>query len=259
MKVLNRNVVVLGAGWLGEAICQHAQLQGWQVEGTRTQLHHTHPWSRQFVLTEQGQVEHSVTLEHAYWICAIPPRARQVDSNYLNTLEQALSLAKKMSAKGFLLCSSTGVYDTADAEYDEQGALADKSTLRVSILRGAEERVLNSGGKIARLAGLQGPNREPGRFVAGKALSSSANARVNMVHRDDVVAAITSTVAHWQEAADIYNICYPSHPTRKAFYQRHCKRLGNPEPTFASSATQERIIKAERITELGFEYRHAIY
>ncbi|PCK33508.1 NADP-binding protein [Pseudoalteromonas piscicida] len=258
MKVLNRSVVVLGAGWLGEAICQKAQLQGWQIEGTRTKPDHSHTWSRQFVLTEQGAIKHSITLKHAYWICAIPPRARQIESNYLETLEQALSLAKQMSAEGFLLCSSTGVYSTAEGEYDEQGELADKSNLRVNILRSAEELVLKSGGKVVRLAGLQGPNREPGRFVAGKALSSSANGRVNMVHRDDVVAAINCIVTYWQQAADVYNICYPAHPTRAAFYQRHCEKLGNPQPSFASSTVQARIIKAERIAELGFEYRYPI-
>lgn len=258
MKVLNRSLVVLGAGWLGEALCREAELQGWQIEGTRTQASEMHSWSRQLVLTENGTLAHSISLHNAYWVCAIPPRARHVDSNYLETLEQALLLAKNMSAAGFLLCSTTGVYSTENGEYDEQGKLADKANRRVDILRTAEEMVLNAGGKVVRLAGLQGPGREPGRFVAGKALSSSANGRVNMVHRGDVIAAINTVIARWQDAADIYNVCYPAHPTRQAFYQYHCEKLGTEMPSFASSKEEARIIKAERITELGFAYHHPI-
>ena len=251
-------VVVLGAGWLGQELCLQLQASGCQVEGTRTTANNVYPWSR-VLRSEQQQLEHTLSLQQAYWVCAIPPRARKADSNYLATLQQSLELAQQMSAKGFLLCSSTGVYNTDAGHYNEQGELASKASTRINVLRSAEELVLQQGGKVLRLAGLQGPNREPGRFVAGKALSSSSNARVNMVERQDVIDAISSVLMQWQQAQSIYNVCYPAHPTREDYYRYHCQQQGTAMPSFAATDNVDRVIQAQAITELGFSYRYPIY
>ncbi|WP_440054404.1 NADP-binding protein [Pseudoalteromonas sp. T1lg65] len=257
MTVKEKQLVVLGAGWLGQPLCSLFSNAGWHVEGTRTEQHHNFSWQRQFKL-EESNLSHNLTLADAYWVCAVPPRARHADSNYLKTLEVALQLAEQMQSKGFLLCSSTGVYPSTGGCYDESSELADKSNSRVSILRTAEEMVFNAQGKVLRLAGLQGPQREPGRFIAGKELPSAAQGCVNMVHQGDVLNAIKVVLDNWDEAETVYNICYPEHPTREDFYRHHCALQGTELPTFRQQHEHSRIIDGSRITKLGFSYQFPI-
>ncbi|MCG7536801.1 NADP-binding protein [Pseudoalteromonas sp. OOF1S-7] len=253
---MHNKLVVAGAGWLGMPVARTAAAQGWQVQATRRRTHDD-GLSRQLIHDGKTLV-HNVSLQQAFWLCAMPPGARREDSNYLMTLEATLALATQMQMSGFLLCSSTGVYADADGHYTEQGALAATDSQRQRILQQAEQLVLSQGGKVLRLAGLVGPGREPGQFVAGKALRSSGQERVNMVHRDDVVAAIMSVLHHWPQARAVYNLCSPSHPHKQDYYQAHCAQAGTAPPSFAGEDSKARIIDGSAIGELGFSYQHAI-
>ncbi|TLX48651.1 NADP-binding protein [Pseudoalteromonas phenolica] len=249
-------LVVLGAGWLGSAIIERAIQANWQVQGTSRSLNSSSAIIRQFTLQEDKLI-HSVDLTDAYWVCAIPPRARHADSNYLETLSAALRLSDDLACKGFLLCSSTGVYSEQDGTYTESGEL-DSGTTRKKILLAAEQRVFDSKGKVLRLAGLVGPNREPGKFVAGKTLKSSSQAAVNMVHQADVVAAIETIILNWAEANAVYNVCHPDHPTRQDYYLKRCAKLGTQPPLFSSDIASARVIDGSAIEALGFSYQAEI-
>ncbi|WP_190366832.1 NADP-binding protein [Pseudoalteromonas sp. S16_S37] len=250
-------LVVLGAGWLGKPLCLIAKEKGWQVEGTRTQPT-SEKYERVFCLKDD-KLQSNVSLEGAWWVCAIPPRARQKESNYLQLLDEALLLSKKLNRKGFLLCSSTGVYPNENGNFNEQfDVLHMNVSSRQSVLVSAEQKVQAGGGKILRLAGLVGPNREPGRFVAGKQLSSSSQGLVNMVHQQDVLNAIFCVLDNWPQADDIYNVCHPAHPTRLSYYQQKCDQWGSETPTFASDEQSERVIDGRLICQLGFSYQYDI-
>ncbi|MCF6435472.1 NADP-binding protein [Pseudoalteromonas sp. MMG022] len=249
-------LVVLGAGWLGRPLCVQAMAKGWQVEGTRTQPRQEDEFERILHL-DGALLQHNVTLRDAWWVCAIPPRARSEKSNYLATLEQSLLLSKKLDCQGFLLCSSTGVYSNDSGCYSEQSETSLASS-RQHVLVSAEQQVLSYGGKVLRLAGLVGQGREPGRFVSAKQLRSSSQGSVNMVQQQDVLNAVFTVLNNWHEAKDIYNVCYPSHPSREAYYQQKCEQLGTPAPTFASDEKVERIIDGTAICQLGFNYQHPI-
>ena len=249
-------LVILGAGWLGRQLIEVAKLQGWQVQGTsRNPENHNLPL-RKFLYTQMG-LDHDVDLQQAYWVCAIPPKARHANSDYLDTLDAAISLANDLQCRGFLLCSSTGVYPELEGEYFEQSKL-DSNTIRKKILIEAENKVLDINGKVLRLAGLVGPGREPGKFVAGKVLKSSSKAAVNMVHQQDVIDAIVHVLLKWENADSIYNVCYPWHPMRENYYQEKCKKLGTLAPSFEKSTVVKRIINGAAIEQLGFEYKMPI-
>ncbi|ESP94082.1 MULTISPECIES: NAD-dependent epimerase/dehydratase family protein [Pseudoalteromonas] len=254
--MMNNKLVVLGAGWLGNALVHSAKSCGWDVQATRRQADATAD-IQAFCVTDT-KLHHSLSLTDAYWVCAIPPRMRQSDSHYLETLTCALEAAKSMRCKGFLLCSSTAVYGNEAGTFDEQAPLAAQDSKRQQILQSAEQMVLAQNGKVARLAGLVGPGREPGRFIAGKHLSSSAHATVNMVHQQDVVEGIMCLLTSWHAAQSIYNLCHPSHPTKQQYYQGHCEAYGSELPNFASDEVVSRVIDGAAITELGFQYRHMI-
>lgn len=256
MVVNDNKMVVLGAGWLGQALCLKAKELAWQVQGTHRSRDHEHDFQRQFAL-EDGVLKHDVSLEGAWWVCAIPPRSRSSESNYLDTLQAGLELAKHLNCKGFILCSSTGVYPTDNGCYDESTEINCQSA-RQQTLYDAEQLVLNAGGKVLRLAGLVGPGRDPGKFVAGKELSSSSQQVVNMVHQQDVIAAIFSVLENWSSASSIYNVVNPAHPTKADYYQQKCAEQGNQPPTFTSHDKGERLIDGSAIESLSFRYKAPI-
>ena len=253
MVVNDNKMVVLGAGWLGQALCLKAKGLAWQVQGTHRSRDHEHDFQRQFAL-EDGVLKHDVSLEGAWWVCAIPPRSRSSESNYLDTLQAGLELAKHLNCKGFILCSSTGVYPTDNGCYDESTEINCQSA-RQQTLYDAEQLVLNAGGKALRLAGLVGPERDPGKFVVGKELTSSSQQVVNMVQQQDVIAAIFSVLENWSNANSIYNVVNPAHPTKADYYQQKCSELGNQPPTFTSHEAGERIIDGSAIEALNFHYQ----
>ena len=256
MGTNNDQLVVLGAGWLGHSLCLQQQQKGWQVQGTHRNNVHQYDFQRQLVFTD-NKLTHQVDLHNAWWVCAIPPRSRHADSHYLETLTLAIELANSMQAKGFLLCSSTAVYNQDNLTYNEQSPI-EATTSRQQPLIAAEQLVLNSGGKVLRLAGLIGPNREPGRFVAGKQLQSSSMQTVNMVQQQDVINAITTVLVNWSVAAPIYNVVNPAHPTKADYYQQKCQQYGTQAPTFISDKIAERIIDGSAIEDLGFNYQFDI-
>ena len=252
----NNKLVVLGAGWLGSALCVEAKKLAWQVQGTHRSSEHEHDFQRQFAL-EGTVLKHDVSLEDAWWVCAIPPRSRSSESNYLATLQAGLELAKQLNCKGFILCSSTGVYPTDNGHYDESTTINCQSA-RQQLLFDAEQLVLNAGGKVLRLAGLVGPGRDPGKFVAGKELSSSSQQVVNMVQQQDVIAAIFSVIGNWSSASSIYNVVNPAHPAKADYYQQKCAEQGNQPPTFTSHDKGERLIDGSAIESLNFRYQAPI-
>lgn len=256
MGIEKEQLVVLGAGWLGRPLCLQQQKKGWNVQGTHRSNVHQHTFERQLIF-EGNKLNHQLDLHNAWWVCAIPPGTRQPESHYLETLKLAIQLANSMSAKGFLLCSSTAVYDQDNAIYTEQSAVK-VTTVRQKPLIAAEQQVLNSGGKVLRLGGLIGPEREPGRFVAGKELRSSSLQTVNMVQQQDVINAIVTVLKNWQLAAPIYNVVNPSHPTKADYYQQKCTQNGTQPPSFSSHEKAERIINGSAIEELGFNYQYDI-
>ena len=249
-------LVVLGAGWLGHTLCVNAQKAGWQVQGTHRSDVHKFDFERQFIL-ENDQLTHQIDLQDAYWVCAIAPRSRHNESNYPDTLTAALKLSKGLNAKGFLLCSSTGVYDQEHGVYSENSDISCTNERQIKLYE-AEEQVLQQDGKVLRLAGLFGPNREPGRFVAGKELNTSSEQVVNMVHQQDVINAIFAVIEHWSVGQNIYNVVNPAHPTKAEYYALKCLQQGSEMPRFASDEKAERKVIGSAIEALGFTYQYGI-
>ena len=164
---------------------------------------------------------------------------------------------EKLKMKGFLLCSSTGIYPNEIGEYNELSELS-LVTGRQKLLNQAEQVVLKltEVGKVVRLAGLIGPKRHPGKFVSGKHLKSSALATVNMVHQKDVINGIICLLQQWQTPEKIFNLVTPDNPTKQDFYQQACSQLKVKTPTFELNERETRIIDGSQITQLEFEYQY---
>jgi len=247
------NVVVLGSGWLGNELSANLQQIGVVTQETCRSSKLAHEKSiHYFNVNNKSDLEHNISLENAYWISCITPK-----DNYIETLEHAVKLATKLKMKGFLLCSSTGIYPSIPGEYNELSELT-LVTGRQKLLNEAEQAVLKLAefGKVVRLAGLMGAKRHPGRFVSGKHLKSSGMATVNMVHQKDVINGILCLLKQWSSPEQVFNLVTPDSPTKQEFYQQACSQLEVQPPSFELNKSETRIIDGRKITQLGFEYQY---
>jgi nucleoside-diphosphate-sugar epimerase len=91
---------------------------------------------------------------------------------------------------------------------------------------------------VLRLAGLVGADRHPVRHLVKKSPLASANKRVNLIERTDVIAAIQaiSDKALWGETL---HLCSHDHPSRKDYYTWAANKLDLPEPVFTDEKIED--------------------
>ena len=130
------------------------------------------------------------------------------------------------SLRRIVYTSSTGVYaqddgswvdETSDTKPDNDDGRALVDAERV-ILEGAERLGITA--TVLRLAGIYGPSRDPADRIARMAGSERSNGDtlVNLVHRDDIVAALLRLVD--VPYLGILNLAADTPTTRRSFYDR---------------------------------------
>lgn len=128
--------------------------------------------------------------------------------------------------------SSTGVYAKTTSHptvTEASGPFA--STPRAGRLLTAERAVLNHPhATVFRLAGLIGPDRHPIERMAGQP-RPGGGAPVNLIHRDDVTAAITLTLTQGGPPGT-FNLAADEHPTREAYYTHEAAQRSVEAPRF---------------------------
>ena len=154
-----------------------------------------------------------------------------------------------------LMTSSTSVYPDLDGVVTESDAGAHEG---VALRRNgaavlAAERVFYGATAfdttILRLAGLYGYGRHPGRYFAGRRGLAGGEAPVNLVHRDDVIGAVSSVLEH-DARGSTFNVCADHHPTRRRLYTSYAERLGLEPPVFdGTEAEGYKFVSNHRLKE----------
>ncbi|WP_438865404.1 hypothetical protein [Neptunicella sp.] len=250
------NAVIVGAGWLGQALGQHLIDAGLSVQmTTREPLRSSqHYWT--LFNCEGNTIEHRITLQQAVWIFCIPAgRTPEKQASYRHYLARAIQLATQLNMQAFVLCSTTGVYPTEAGLYHESDHITATSERQSRLLQNeALTTALGNKGKVLRLAGLYGPKRHPGRFFEHKRPSSNGAETVNMIHQTEAVRAIGYIIEHIDKIPPIINLVMPDHPTKAAFYQQAAQKLNLPAPEFTSGKAHQRIISSQLLTDLGYQF-----
>ncbi|MEG3128798.1 SDR family oxidoreductase [Pantoea cypripedii] len=263
-----KKVAIVGLGWLGMPLAMALTARGWQVTGSKTSPDGVDAARRcgieacQLVLTPELECEADDldTLMSVDALVVTLPASRTVQGgeDYMQAVQNVVDTALAYKVPRIIFTSSTSVYGPGP------GVMKERSPLRPETVAGktlvALENWLHdlpgTSVDIVRLAGLVGPNRHPGRFLAGKTDLSDGSHVVNLVHLDDVVEAIV-LLLQTPKGGRVYNLCAPKHPTRSEFYPTVARQLGLTPPTFVAE-TQGNVGKSidgrAICDELGFEY-----
>lgn len=207
------------------------------------------------------------------------PRGGGVEAyrrTYLEGTRNLLEWLQEVPPKRYLYTSSTGVYGQDDGTWVDETSATDPDSLTARILVETEQELLRAARErafpavVLRLAGIYGPGRDYWlrQMLSGEARVPGDGTRwMNMVHRDDIVAAAEATLEQGRPG-EIYNLC-DNEPVRHLdFFRWLAGRLGRPVPPFApedSSLRRKRGLTNKRVSNrklreaLGYTLRVPTY
>lgn len=266
-----KKVAITGLGWLGMPLAMALTARGWQVTGSKTTPDGVEAARRcgieafQLELTPEMEIEADnlaplLTVD-ALVITLPASRTAEGGERYMQAVQNIVDSALVYKIPRIIFTSSTSVYGNASGVMKENSPLQPE-TVAGKTLVALESWLHDLPGTsvdILRLAGLVGPNRHPGRFLAGKTDVADGAHGVNLVHLDDVVEAIM-LLLQTPKGGHLYNLCAPKHPPRDLFYPCVTRQLGLTPPQFLPTDGKDsgKIIDGNRIcNELGFEYSYA--
>ncbi len=264
-----KTITIIGCGWLGLPLGVALQQDGYTVRGTTTtasklahlQLSGIDPYLARLTAAGLEAAESTLLLGSDIVIITIPPGRSDTDRalRYPGQLQLLLKqIAVRAPVPRVVYTSSTSVYGEPVGVVTE-ASVTDPQTPSARAVVAAEQALQATIPEwlIVRLAGLYGPDRHPGRWLAGKTDLSGGNAPVNLVHQQDVISAIRTLLAadHW---GNIYNICSELHPLKRHYYPLMCQRLGLALPVYRKdTAPGGKIVQNDKLKrDTGFAYQY---
>lgn len=245
-----KRISILGCGWFGFAFAKRLIELGYEVKGSTTTPEKLSLLAAEkinpFLINFNADIiigDNEFFEADVLFIC-IPPKRNSTELfHYPEKIKSILSAADQI--KQVVLISSTSVYGDGNMvadEFTETHPDTDSGKvvlLAESILK--EKRAQNA--TIIRFAGLIGPNRNPGRFFAGKQNVPNGLAPVNLIHQTDAVGIVCQLLAK-KEFGRIYNACSPNHPSRMEFYTAAAKNTDLPAPGFIEENKNWKVVES---------------
>jgi len=276
-----KSVSIVGCGWFGLPLAKALIKQGYIVSGSKRSMEAAaalnHDGISGFGLdldkqqfngcvigeSEPGFDESTLAMLHQGLhtdaiIINIPPAIVKSPGAYLKRLSFLKRLMAQHEYMRLIFVSTTGVYPSSECPVTESDAAPHSPSSEVLL---AAEKLFSEcdNACIIRFAGLVGPGRHPGRFLAGKENLPGRESPVNLVHLDDCIGAVACLLSG-KALSPSYNICANQHPTREAFYSTAAKDLSLEAPTFSDESQIGQVgkcIDGTKISkELGFQYRY---
>ncbi|MEM6522747.1 MAG: SDR family oxidoreductase [Bacteroidota bacterium] len=252
-------ISILGCGWLGMALGRKlAQNTEYEVKGSTTgtiKLETIKTAGMQAFRVDLGDHCPDAFFESDILIITIPPSTEGFEKNMSNLVH----LLPVYKIEKVVFISTTSLYPSLNQEVLEEDADYLKSPHSGISMLAIEDLFRESAEfqtTIIRFAGLYGPGREPGRFLAARSGLKGAENPINLIHQDDCIAIIENIIGQgvWGET---FNACSDEHPTRKEFYTRAAESLGLGAPGFSNQPTSYKVVNSDKLKSIiGYKFIH---
>ena len=266
-------ISILGCGWMGQPLGRTLAAAGHDVKGSTTTPEKVDaldadgitPYLLQLDPDLQGDVGDFFAAD-VLFLNVPPPRRR--DDGVAFHRKQMEAVQEANEASWVILASSTGVYGNvarhlreSDQPPGQPEALDGPRRSTGEVLLEVEQtwRDASVDTTILRFGGLYGPDRHPGRFLAGRTGIARPEAPVNLIHLDDCIGIVRAVLDRPDTArGEIYNAVATETPTRRATYSRAAEVLGLDPPSFDDDDTRSgKAISNEKVrTDLDYTFRH---
>lgn len=262
-----KSISILGCGWLGLPLATRLVEAGWTVRGSTTSLEKLKTLENagitpfRVVLDGQDSLLPLAFFDAEVLFLNVPPqrRAPNVQARVQDQIQRVMQAAARGGVTWIVFASSTSVYANLNREVTEADARTGTPERTSGLALRAAEDTLEQAPfdvTILRYAGLYGPERFPGRFMAGKTGVDGADAPVNLVHLDDAVGVAEAVLAQ-NVRNEVFNVCADTHPTRQRLYTQAAESLGLEPPQFSDEPKPFKIVgNAHLKARLGYVFQH---
>ena len=282
-KFAQKRLVVFGCGYVGGMVAREAARRGLRVTAlTRNE-------AKAAALRASGIEVVVADLAETGWHERITEGAELVLNavssgrggieayrrSYVDGMRSILTWARERGPVGTLVyTSSTSVYPQGEGARVDEDAPTDGAGERGRILREAETLLEKNAGAcerwfVLRLAGIYGPERlNLLEQVRAGSVSGRGDRRLNLIHRDDVGAAIWAAfTAPRAVAGGVFNVADDGAAPKAEVANWLAMKVGVAAPAFTglplsgrTTATPDRIIANDRIKRvLGWAPRFASF
>lgn len=260
---VRQTISILGAGWLGTAFARHCHSLGMKVNVSTTtpsKLHTLSELGLNPFLVKIADLEAEEGIEDFFtaeiMVVTVPTTGfKGIGSE---AVQNICRMASAGGVQRIVYISSTSVYPDVNREVSVEDANPDTDSGKFQYE--LENTLIGSWDKewvILRLAGLFGPDRHPGRFLAGRENLPQGDSLVNLIHQEDCVGALAKAI-QLGAPTGIFHLASPDHPTRRLFYTEAAISINLPIPTFLPESEAEfKIVEPfEFEAKFGFAIRH---
>ncbi|UOX34996.1 SDR family NAD(P)-dependent oxidoreductase [Flavobacterium sediminilitoris] len=289
---VNKQISILGCGWLGLPLAKKLIENGFSVKGSTTS-------ENKLALLESNKIEPFLLSlfenkvegniddflnDSEILIIDIPPSLRKDTSiSFVTKIKTLVTQIEKSEIKKILFVSSTSVYrDVFPIEKITEETPTNPDTESGRQLVEVEQLLLNNPNFetiILRFGGLIGEDRHPIKHLAGKKDVENPDAPINFIHQEDcigIITAITQQLLDFDKKNNdvmlkhsgtskqhdnfVFNAVSPEHPTREKYYQKKASDLNLALPIFTkNSKSKGKIILSTKIeTFLSYTFKKEI-
>lgn len=268
-KKNNLNTVsILGCGWLGLPLARRLIKHGLSVKGSTSTLEKISLLESEgiapfFISINDNQIEGNIGefLQSEILVINIPPKRKpDIVEYYTRQLDLLIAQIEMSSVKKVIFVSTTSVYQNNNGTVTEDTRPQPEKPSGIVTLDVENKLRSNPSFQttLIRFAGLMGPDRHPGRFLAGKTNLPGANDPVNLIHLEDCIEIIQRVIEKgaWGE---VFNGCADGHPAKKEFYTKAAIAQGLVPPEFSSEASSGfKIVDGSKVKlSLHYQYQFA--
>ena len=272
--------LIIGCGYVGEALGQRLIALGHDVTGVRRSPDHNTRLARLGIrpvnldITEDGAL---AKLNDLYdWVVIAAASSRDGEEAHRKVFglgsENIARWLKSVDARTVVFISSTSVYPQINGEWVSENSAAPPENGPGKILLEAEQTMATAGPTVTllRSSGIYGPSRGHlfRRFMSGNAVVEGDGSRyLNMVHRDDLVETIIAALQNGGRRG-LYNITDDEPVTQLDFLKWLSETTGRPMPPFVPEpdpSTRRRGITNKRVSNklfketFGFKYKYPTF
>jgi len=223
-----RGVVIVGCGYVGQALGEALVAAGYDVVGTTTSPERVAELAASGITPQVLDVRDAERLSDlfrgadAVFATVAAGRNGDYQRTYAEGLDHIAEACRTAGAGRLVYTSSTRVYAQDDGSRVDESAPTIPADANGAALLAAEQAVLGREGDlcgtVVRLGGIYGPGRDLTqriRLVAGTRRSDGRHV-VNLIHRDDIVSALSKLLQHPYHG--VLNLVDDNPTPRRALY-----------------------------------------
>lgn len=253
-----KQVAILGCGWLGLPLAEALLDNGFLVKGSTTSVEKIPNLKSKgiqpflILLSENGPsgMLTDFLANSKILIIDVPPKLRGENrENFIAKMEKILPYIENSLVEKVLFVSSTSVYSDSQANITET-TLPNPDTESGRQLLATEKIFLknvNFETTVLRFGGLIGADRHPIKMLAGRENLENPMGPINFIHQKDCIGIILKIIEKeaWNET---FNAVTPYHPSREEYYHKKAVEMNLAIPKFTTEKpSTKKLISSKKI------------